>query len=322
MSEETPIGREKAIWMYRKMLQIRRFEEKMADLYRRGLVPSSAHVYIGQEAVATGVCAGLRRDDYVLTTHRGHAHNIAKDVPLGGLAAEILGKATGLCKGRGGSMRVSYVDAGVLYACPIVGANIPISVGVGLSIKLRDIKRVVACFFGDGASNIGDFHEGLNLASLWGLPVIFVCENNLYGLSVSLARATLVENIADRAASYEMPGVVVDGNDVIAVYEATLKAVERARRGEGPTLIECKTYRWLGHHVGDPGTAYRSREEVEAWKRRCPIARHRRRLFEMGVPEEELNLIDEEVGREVEEAIKFAVDSPYPEPRELMGPLS
>lgn len=312
------LNREWTLLMYKKMLQMRRFEERIAELYHRGLVPSSAHLYIGQEAVATGVCAALNRDDFVLTTHRGHAHNIAKDVPLDRLAAEILGKATGLCKGKGGSMRVTWVESGVLYSCPIVGANIPIAVGVGLSIKMRRTGQVVACFFGDGASNIGDFHEGLNLASLWNLPVLFVCENNLYGLSVSAKRSITIEDVAERASSYGMPGMVVDGNNVVAVYEAAKEAAARARSEGGPILIECKTYRWLGHHAGDPGTDYRSSDEVEAWKERCPIEKVKEQLIEMDVSKDELERIEGEIKKEVEEAIEFAVKSPYPEAEALL----
>jgi len=304
--------------LYCTMLTIRRFEESIADLYRRGLVPSSAHVYIGQEAVAAGVCACLRPDDYVLSTHRGHAHSIAKGAPLDRLAAEILGRATGLNRGRGGSMRPCCPEAGVLYSCPIVGSNIPIAAGVGLSIRLRGTDQVVACFFGDGASNIGDFHEGLNLASIWKAPVVFVCENNQYAISVPVWRSTSVRDIAARAASYSMPGLIVDGNDVVAVYKAAKWATERARRGEGPSLIEAKTYRWLGHHVGDPGTAYRSREEVEAWRARCPIKRLRERLLKNGVAsEEELADIEARVEDEVRKAMEFALSSPYPSPDEL-----
>ena len=304
--------------LYRTMLTIRRFEESIADLYRRGLVPSSAHVYIGQEAVAAGVCACLRPDDYVLSTHRGHAHSIAKGAPLERLAAEILGRATGLNRGRGGSMRPCCPDVGVLYSCPIVGSNIPIAAGVGLAIRLRGTDQVVACFFGDGASNIGDFHEGLNLAAIWKAPVVYVCENNQYAISVPVWRSTSVRDIAARAASYGIPGVVVDGNDVIAVYKAAKWAVERARRGEGPALIECKTYRWLGHHVGDPGTAYRTREEVEAWKARCPIKRLRERLLAAGIAsEEELARLEAEVEEVVGKAMKFALNSPFPGPEEL-----
>jgi len=304
--------------LYRTMLIIRRFEESIADLYRRGLVPSSAHVYIGQEAVAAGVCAALGPDDYVLSTHRGHAHSIAKGVPLEKLAAEILGRATGLNRGRGGSMRPCCPEKGVLYSCPIVGSNIPIAAGVGLAIRLRGTDQVVACFFGDGASNIGDFHEGLNLAAIWKAPVIYVCENNQYAISVHVSRSTSVRDIAARAASYGIPGLIVDGNDVIAVYKAARWAVDRARRGLGPSLIEAKTYRWLGHHVGDPGTAYRSREEVEAWKARCPIKRLRSLLISREVAsEEELARVEAEVEAEVEKAMEFALNSPFAGPDEL-----
>ncbi len=319
MSDELG-GLDKATLMhlYRIMLTIRRFEEAIADLYRRGLVPSSAHVYIGQEAVAAGVCACLRPDDYVLSTHRGHAHSIAKGAPLERLAAEILGRATGLNRGRGGSMRPCCPEVGVLYSCPIVGSNIPIAAGVGLAIRLRGTDQVVACFFGDGASNIGDFHEGLNLAAIWKAPVIYVCENNQYAISVPVWRSTSVRDIAARAASYGIPGVVVDGNDVVAVYKAAKWAVERARRGEGPVLIECKTYRWLGHHVGDPGTAYRTREEVETWKARCPIKRLRERLLTAGVASEnELAEVETKVEARVREAVEFALNSPYPGAEEL-----
>ncbi|MEM3088780.1 MAG: thiamine pyrophosphate-dependent dehydrogenase E1 component subunit alpha, partial [Candidatus Bathyarchaeia archaeon] len=273
----------KLVWMYRKMVEVRTFDEKVRDLYMRGLVPGTTHLYIGQEAVAVGVCANLRRDDYVFSTHRSHAHTIAKEVPLKEIAAEILGKATGCCKGKGGSMHLSRVDLGFVYSSAIVGGGVPLAVGAGLSIRLKKGDQVVASFFGDGASNTGGFHEGLNLASLWKLPVIFVCENNLYAISVSTKKSTSVENIADRAVAYGMPGLIVDGNDVLAVYEATRNAVDRARKGEGPTLLECKTYRWLGHFAGDPGDAYRTKEEVEAWKEKCPIKKLKTKLVEEGI---------------------------------------
>lgn len=307
----------KLLRMYEKMLEIRRFEEAIADLYYKGLVPSSAHLYIGQEAVAVGVCQALREGDLVITTHRGHAHNIAMGVPMDKVAAEILGRAYGTCGGRGGSMRVSSPEHGVVYACPIVGSNIPIAAGMGWAIRMRGEDRVVACFFGDGAANIGAFHEGLNLASVWKSPVVYVCENNLYALSVRTARVTSVESIAERVAAYNIPGVVVDGNDVVAVYEEAVKAVERARRGGGPTLMECRTYRWLGHHAGDPGTAYRAREEVEEWKARCPIKRVRESLMDMGLSED-VERIEAEVSKRVEEAVEKALNSPYPSPETLM----
>ena len=312
------LKRDDMLQMYRKMLEIRRFEEGIADLYHKGEVPSSVHLYIGQEAVAVGICSNLRREDYVLTTHRGHAHNIAKGVSMRRLAAEILGKATGLCKGKGGSMRASSLSDGVVYSCPIVGSNIPIAAGVGLSINLRGTDQVVACFFGEGASNIGDFHEGINLAALWQLPVVYVCENNLYALSVSQSRSTLLEDMASRASAYGIPGVVVDGNDVLAIYEASKKAVENARREQGPTLIECKTYRWLGHHAGDPGQAYRTKEEVERWRKHCPIKRFKRLLLSRGDVEDELSAIEAEVEEAVKDAMDFALKSPYPDREELL----
>jgi pyruvate dehydrogenase E1 component alpha subunit len=313
------LNEEKLVWMYKKMVEVRTFDEKVRDLYMRGLVPGTTHLYIGQEAVAVGVCANLRRDDYVFSTHRCHAHTIAKEVPLREIAAEILGKVTGCCKGKGGSMHLSRVDLGFVYSSAIVGGGVPLAVGAGLSIRLKKGDQVVVSFFGDGASNTGGFHEGLNLASLWKLPVIFVCENNLYAISVSTKKSTSVENIADRAAAYGMPGLIVDGNDVLAVYEAARNAVERARKGEGPTLLECKTYRWLGHFAGDPGDAYRTKEEVEAWKEKCPIKKLKTKLVEEGIlSEEEINRIDEEVKREVEEAAEYAINSPYPSPEELV----
>jgi pyruvate dehydrogenase E1 component alpha subunit len=312
------INNGKLVWMYKKMVEIRTFDEKVRELYMRGLVPGTTHLYIGQEAVAVGVCANLRADDYVFSTHRCHAHIIAKEVPLKEIAAEILGKATGCCKGKGGSMHLSRPDLGFLYSSAIVGGGVPLAVGAGLTIGLKKGDQVVASFFGDGASNAGGFHEGLNLASLWRLPVIFVCENNLYAISVSTKKSTSVENIADRALAYGMPGLIVDGNDVLAVYEATHNAVEMARKGDGPTLMECKTYRWLGHFAGDPGDAYRTREEVEAWKGKCPIKKLRTKLVEEGISrEEEINKINEEVKKEVEEAAEFAINSSYPPPEDL-----
>lgn len=304
--------------LYATMLRMRRFEEGIADLYYAGKVPSSAHLYIGQEAVGAGVCQNLRKSDYMLTTHRGHGHNVAKGVSMKSLAAEILGKATGLCGGKGGSMRATSFENGAVYSCSIVGSNIPIAAGVGLTIKMRATDQVVVCFFGEGAVNIGDFHEGINLAGLWTLPVIYVCENNLYALSVSQRRSTLAENVVSRAASYGVPGELLDGNDVLAVYEASKRAIDRARQGRGPFLLECRTYRWLGHHAGDPGLDYRAKEEVESWKRRCPVSSFRILLTGRGVSIEELEGIESKVNREVAEAMAFAVESPYPGPEQLM----
>jgi len=310
--------REKLIEMYRKMLEIRQFEEKVYELYGQNLVPGTIHLYAGQEAVAVGVCANLRREDYIVSTHRGHGHCIAKGADLKRVMAEILGKKTGYCKGKGGSMHIADFSIGILGATGVVGAGIPIAVGAGLSIKLRGTDQVVACFFGDGASNQGTFHEGVNMAAIWRLPVLFVCENNLYAMGTRQSRVMLIEKISERAAAYGIPGVTVDGNDVLAVYEAAKKAIERAKRGEGPTLIECRTYRHKGHSRMDPAT-YRPKEEVEYWLKKDPIKRFRGRLLEMGIlTEEEAKKIEDEVSQAIEEAVKFALESPYPEPEEAL----
>jgi pyruvate dehydrogenase E1 component alpha subunit len=304
--------------MYTKMLEIRRFEERIGEEYVKGLVPGLVHTSIGQEAVAVGVCANLRKDDYVFGTHRGHGIAIAKGVPLDKLAAEILGKEGGCCRGRGGSMRVAYVDVGLLYSCPIVGTGLPLATGAGLSIKMRKTDQVAACFFGDGASNTGDFHEALNLASVWKLPVIFICENNMYAISVHIKKSTSVENISDRARGYNITGLTVDGNDIIAVYNAAKEAVKKARNGSGPTLIECKTYRTVGHGTTDPGVAYRTAEEIAQWKSKCPIGRLRNYLAENGILKEtDIRRIERDVEVTVGKAIKFAEESPYPSPDQV-----
>ncbi|HDN05605.1 pyruvate dehydrogenase (acetyl-transferring) E1 component subunit alpha [Candidatus Bathyarchaeota archaeon] len=304
--------------MYRKMFEIRSFEEKVFELYAQNMVPGTIHLYAGEEAVAVGVCSNLRKDDYITSTHRGHGHCIAKGADPKRIMAEILGKKTGYCKGKGGSMHIADFKVGMLGATAVVGAGIPIAMGAGLSIKLRGTDQVVACFFGEGASNQGTFHEGINMAAIWKLPVIFVCENNLYAMGTRQSRVMLIENIADRAASYGIPGVTVDGNDVLAVYEAAREAVERARRGEGPTLIECKTYRHKGHSRVDPAK-YRPKEEVEEWLRKDPIKRLREKLLQTNVlAEEEIQRVEEEVSVEIEEAVKFAVESPYPAPEEAL----
>jgi pyruvate dehydrogenase E1 component alpha subunit len=308
----------KLLEMYRKMLTIRFFEEKVSELYGRNLVPGTIHLYAGEEAVAVGVCANLRRDDYITSTHRGHGHCIAKGAQLDKTMAEILGRKTGYCKGKGGSMHIADFSVGMLGATAVVGAGIPIATGAGLSIKLRGTNQVAACFFGDGASNQGTFHEGVNLAAVWRLPVVFVCENNLYAMGTRQTRVMLIDNIADRAAGYGIPGVVVDGNDVLAVYEAARGAVERARRDEGPTLIECKTYRLKGHSRFDPA-AYRPKEEVDEWLERDAIARFQAKLLEMGVlTEAEVQRTVKEAKSNVEEATKFALESLFPEPLEAL----
>jgi len=304
--------------MYRKMLEIRLFEEKVFDLYGQNLVPGTIHLYAGEEAVAVGVCSNLNVDDYITSTHRGHGHCIAKGADLRRTMAEILGKKTGYCKGKGGSMHIADFAVGMLGATAVVGAGLPIAVGAGLSAKLRKTSQVVACFFGEGASNQGTFHESINMASVWALPVVFVCENNLYAMGTRQSRIMSVQNVADRAAAYGIPGVIVDGNDVLVVYEAARKAVERARAGKGPTLIECKTYRHKGHSRVDSGK-YRPKEEVEEWLGKDPVKRFRQAMLGNGIlTHTELEHVEREVADEVADAVKFALDSPYPEGKEAL----
>ncbi len=300
------------------MLEIRYFEEKVFDLYTQNVVPGTIHLYAGEEAVAVGVCSTLRKDDYITSTHRGHGHCIAKGADLKRTMAEILGKKTGYCKGKGGSMHIADFSIGMLGATAVVGAGIPIAVGAGFSAKLRKSDQVVACFFGEGASNQGTFHEGINMASIWKLPVIFVCENNLYAMGTRQSMVMAIENIADRAVAYGIPGITVDGNDVLAVYEAACKAVERARKGDGPTLIECKTYRHKGHSRVDPAK-YRPKEEVAEWLAKDPIKRFKEKLLQTNIlTEVEIQRIENEVSLEIEEAVKFAMESPFPEPEEAL----
>jgi pyruvate dehydrogenase E1 component alpha subunit len=312
------LTKDKLIEMLQKMLEIRFFEEKVFELYAQNLVPGTIHLYAGEEAVAVGVCSNLRKDDYITSTHRGHGHCLAKGADPKRVMAEILGKKTGYCKGKGGSMHIADFSIGMLGATAVVGAGIPIAAGAGLSIKLRGTDQVVACFFGEGASNQGTFHEGINMAAIWNLPVIFVCENNLYAMGTRQSKVMKIENIADRAVAYGIPGVVVDGNDVSAVYKASHEAVERARRGEGPTLIECKTYRHKGHSRVDPAR-YRPKEEVEAWLSKDPIKRLKEKLLQTKMlTETEIAKIEKELSAKIDEAVKFAMESPYPAPEEAL----
>jgi pyruvate dehydrogenase E1 component alpha subunit len=308
----------KLLDMLRQMLTIRFFEEKVFELYGQNLVPGTIHLYAGEEAVAVGVCANLRNDDYITSTHRGHGHCIAKGARLDRTMAEILGRKTGYCKGKGGSMHIADFSVGMLGATAVVGAGIPIATGAGLSIKLRGTDQVAVCFFGDGASNQGTFHEGINLAAVWHLPVVFVCENNLYAMGTRQTRVMLIDNIADRAAGYGIPGVVVDGNDVLAVFDAARVAVERARRAEGPTLLECKTYRLKGHSRFD-SAVYRPKDEVSEWLKKDAIARFQARILETGIiTESEIQGMVDRARNDVEEATKFALESPFPEPVEAL----
>ena len=307
------LSKDKLIQMLRKMLEIRHFEEAIHYVYTQGWMPGLAHLYIGQEAIAVGVCENLEKDDLITSTHRGHGHLIAKGGNLKKMMAEVMGKETGYCKGKGGSMHIADPELGIIGANGIVAGSIPIATGLGLASKIKSDGKVIVCFFGEGAANQGAFHEGMNMGSLWNLPIVYVCENNLYGISVHQSRAQKIKDVAVRASAYDIPGEVVDGNNILTVYRAAKIAVERAREGSGPTLIECKTYRWGGHHVGDPGTAYRPREEVDMWKDKCPIKRFKSFIAKDSVlSEPEIKRIDEEVKREVDEAVTFAKESPYP----------
>ena len=312
------MDRERAGHIYSTMARIRAFEFKALKLFEENKLRGSVHLYIGEEAVASTVCSRLTNDDYIASTHRGHGHCIAKGARLDMAMAELMGKATGYCKGRSGSMHIADFTQGNLGANAIVGGGIPIAVGAALSAKMQKQDRVAVSFFGDGASNEGTFHESLNLASVWKLPIIFICENNGYGISVPTWQSTSVENISDRAKGYNMPGETVDGNDVEAIDAAMERAIARAKAGEGPSLIECKTYRWLGHWTGDPQT-YRTREEVEEWKKKDPMKRWREKLIAEGLfTEAELDAMLKAADDETEAATQFALNSPNPDPAHVL----
>ena len=315
-----PVPKEVALEMLKKMIEIRKFEEMIVDQYARGNVPGVTHLYIGEEAVAVGACMNLDPEDYIISTHRGHGHCIAKGGELKPMMAELFGKRTGYCKGKGGSMHIASFEKGILGAMGIVGSGVPIATGSGLGIKLQGLNRVVICFFGDNASNTGASHEGLNLASVLKVPVVFICENNLYGISVPQRKHQAIKDIASRGIAYGIPGVIVDGMNVVAVYEEVGKAVKRAREGGGPTLVECKTYRFRGHMEGDPnlGTRYRTKEEIETWKKRCPIKLFKEKLIkEKKMKEREIRELEEDVDRRIKEAFDYAMESPFPEIEEM-----
>jgi acetoin:2,6-dichlorophenolindophenol oxidoreductase subunit alpha len=300
------------------MWRCRRFEEAVDDLFARGLMHGTMHLSIGQEASATGTCFALRDDDAITSTHRGHSHCIAKGADLERMMAELLAKETGYCRGRGGSMHLADVATGNLGANGIVGGGIPIAAGAGLAYQLQGIDRVAVSFFGDGATNEGAFHEGVNLAAIWGLPVIFVCENNKYGMSFSTEKSMNVENIADRAAAYGIPGVTVDGNDVEAVHEVVTTAVARARAGEGPTLVEALTYRWKGHSKSDKNL-YRTREEISEWRDKDPIGRFEALVVERGVlTADDVEQIRTAATNDVRDAARRANAAPDANPEDLL----
>lgn len=317
----TSPGPDVLVQMYAGMLRVRLFEERARELFANGRIPGFLHVSIGQEAVAVGVSAALRPDDYMLSTHRGHGHLIAKGGALRGLMAELYGKATGICHGKGGTMHIADVSVGYLGANGVLASGCVVAPGVGLSIRHRKSSQVVVTFFGDGAANRGPFHEGVNLAALWTLPVIFVCENNRWASSTAHSLSTAGGSIAARAAGYGIPGESIDGNDVLAVHDAVARAVARGRRGEGPSLIEAHTIRWVGHFEGD-GQAYRGKEEVAEGRRTDPIARLERHLTERRLLDgAHAARIREGVKAEVDDAVAYAEASPLPEPADALTDL-
>ena len=302
--------------LYRTMTTIRVFEQRVAREFRTGEIPGFVHMYIGEEAVAAGVCANLDDRDYITSTHRGHGHCIAKGCDLRRMMAEIYGRADGLCKGRGGSMHIADFSRGMLGANAIVGGGIALATGAALAASVRGSGEVAVAFFGDGAANQGVLHESLNLAAIWSLPVVYVCENNGFAESTPASYSTSVRDVASRAAAYDIPGVIADGADAVAVYEAAREAVRRARAGEGPTLLEVKTYRFMGHFEGDPDR-YRDDADREAARSRDALAALRERLLAAGVGEAELDALQAEIAAEVDEAVAFAKASPFPDPSEV-----
>ena len=316
-----PEGKELYMLMLKRMMLIRRFDETVKDLVQSAELVGMAHCYIGEEAVAVGACTALRDEDYITGNHRSHGHPISKGGDVRRAMAELLGKATGYCKGKGGSMHLADFEIGILGESGIVASALPVAVGAALGSKMQNNDRVVISFFGDGASNQGACHEAMNMASIWKLPVIFLCENNQYAVTTSFRDTVAVENVSDRAVAYNMPGVLVDGQDVMAMHEATVVAIQRARAGEGPSLIEAQTYRYEDHSEGlnrilrEP---YRTDEEVEQWKERDPISLHSTWLKEQGVAtEEEIDSVWSEVNQAIDDALEFARNSPYPEADDL-----
>lgn len=308
----TDIKKETLLEMYKRMNEARSFEEKVSYFFARGMVHGTTHLSVGEEASGVASCMALNSDDLITSTHRGHSQVIGKGIDLNKMMAELLGKYTGYCKGKGGSMHIADVEAGNLGANGVVGGGHGIAIGAALTQQMKNTGKIVLCFFGDGASNEGSFHEALNLASVWKLPVIFYCENNLYGMSVPIGKSMNIKDIAVRADSYGIPGYIVDGNDAVAVYNTVKEASEYVRSGKGPVLIESKTYRWLGHSKSD-AQIYRSKEEVEEWKNKCPIKRFRKYMLENKLAtEEELDTIEKNARQSIEEAVEFANNSPNP----------
>jgi pyruvate dehydrogenase E1 component alpha subunit len=309
---------EKLLEMYARMWRIRLFEEQAEYQSSQGKVLGALHTYIGEEAVAVGVCSHLNNTDYITSTHRGHGHCIAKGADIKKMMAELFGRATGYCKGKGGSMHIADFKVGMLGANGIVAGGFGLATGAGLAAQLRGSGQAAVCFFGDGAANRGPFHENINIAAVWKLPVVYVCENNQYAQWTPQSDVTLVTDIASMSAAYGIPGLQVDGMSILDVYEAAGEAIERARRGEGPTLLECKTYRFHGHNFGDP-QLYRTREEIAEWaEQRDPIRRLATHMKEEGVlTDEQERTIQHQIADEVQAAVRFAEESPYPTPDEL-----
>jgi TPP-dependent pyruvate/acetoin dehydrogenase alpha subunit len=309
-----PPGRDDLLNLYREMLRIRLFDLKAAELFAQGRMAGNIHTYVGQEAVAVGACQALEPGDFIASTHRGHGHCLAKGGRADTMMAELFGKATGYCRGKGGSMHIADLGLGILGANGIVGAGIPIAAGSALATKIKGGREITLAFFGDGAANEGVFHEALNMAAAWRLPVVFLCENNRYGVSVRIDRVTNTADIADRAKGYGIPGVVLDGNDVLAVREAVAAAAVRARAGEGPTLLEAKTYRHRGHFEGDP-QIYKPAAEAAAWKERDPLDLIEKTILAADpAAAAALEEISAAVAAEIDAAVRFAAESPYPEP--------
>jgi TPP-dependent pyruvate/acetoin dehydrogenase alpha subunit len=307
--------------MYKLILTIRRFEEKAIEQYRLGNIRGYLHPYIGEEAIAVGTISACRPDDYLTSTHRGHGHAIAKGHDLKFMYAELFGKATGYCKGRGGSMHITNMAQGNLGANGIVGGGMPIAVGAGMAIKQKKGDQVVLCFFGDGGSNIGVFHESLNLAAIFHLPVLFILENNHYAVSTPIEDSALVKDISIRAEGYGIPGITLDGNDAVKIYESMDEPIRRARKGEGPTLIECNTYRHSGHHVNDPGL-YMPKDRLEFWKSRDPLIILKDYLIKAGAKSTEIENIEQQMEKELDEAIKYGLESPEPSVEEFLAEIA
>lgn len=311
------LPKEKLAWMLQKMCETRYFEEKAEELYIRGQVHGTMHLSIGMEAASTGAIAALQQEDLIIHHHRGHGHTIAKGADLTLMMAEFLGKEPGYCRGRGGSMHIADIPGGNLGATGVVGSGIPTSVGIALALQMRKSDKVLLSFFGDGATNLGEFHESLNMASVWKLPVVFLCDNNQYGMSAAIEKVTNIDRLSTRAVSYGIPGETTDGNDILAVYQATRTAIDRARAGEGPSLVENVTYRWRGHSKSDRNL-YRTQEEIDDWKTRDPIVRFKKILVEARVmTHEEVEAIDRQAKATIDQAAEEALSFPEPSPENM-----